>query len=88
MLDPGPCHTCPLATGIFVTPNGVHHTCKPENWQICDLLYRTSKAATEAERRHRGLLRGWALVRTTRTIARFVERSLARRTRRCRSTNN
>lgn len=28
MLDPGPCHTCPLATGILFTPTGLHHTCK------------------------------------------------------------
>lgn len=49
MLDPGPCHTCPLATGILFTPTGLHHTCKPEDWRFCNLLYRTSKSATQAE---------------------------------------
>lgn len=88
MLDPGPCHTCPLATGILVTPNGVHRTCNPEDWQLCNLLYRTSKTASGADRRHRSLRRGWAVMRKTGTLVRFFRRSLARRTRASRSKIN
>jgi hypothetical protein len=78
MLDPGPCHTCPLATGILFTPTGLHHTCKPEDWRLCNLLYRTSKGATQAEMRHRSLRRGWAAVRKTLTLVQLFRRSSAR----------
>lgn len=85
MLDSGPCHTCPLATGILLTPNGAHHACKPEDWSLCNLLYLTSKA-TQIEKRHRRFPSGWAIVRKTRTVVRLFRRSMARRA--SRSTNN
>jgi hypothetical protein len=78
MLDPGPCHTCPLATGLLATPSGVHHTCKPEDWRLCDLFYRASKARTEPEIRRRRFHRGRALVQKTRTVIQLFQRSSAR----------
>ncbi len=71
MLDPGPCQTCPLATGIFVTPNGVHHTCNPEDWAMCDLLYRTSQAVAAAEMRSRRSYAQWAACKTRRVVRLF-----------------
>ena len=78
MLDPGPCHSCPLATGILITPTGVHHTCKPEDWRICDLLYHSSKAATESDIRRRHFHRGRALVQKTRNVVQLFRRASAR----------
>ena len=78
MLDPGPCHTCPLATGILITPTGVHHTCKPEDWRLCDLLYHASKAVAEPEIRPRRFPHGGALARKTRTVVQLFRRAPAR----------
>ena len=78
MLDTGPCHTCPIAVGILVSPSGVHRTCKPEDWRLCGLLYQASKAATEPEVRRRRFHRGRALVQKTRTIVHLLQRSSAR----------
>jgi hypothetical protein len=75
MLDSGPCHACPLATGILATPTGVHRTCKPEHWQLCNLLYCASKAETEPETRRSRVYRGRNLVRKTRTVAQLFARS-------------
>ena len=75
MLDPGPCHSCPHATGILVTPTGVHRTCTPEDWRICDLLYHASKAAAQRESRRRRFYRGRVLVRKTRTIVQLFRRA-------------
>ncbi len=80
MLDPGPCQTCPRATGTLLTPTGVYHTCPPEEWRVCKALYRASKAtaATGLEMRRKSHRREWALVRKSRSITQLVRRLSAK----------
>ena len=40
--DLGPCYTCPSAIGILLTQTGLHRVCNPEEWQHCDVTFRTS----------------------------------------------
>lgn len=53
--DLGPCQTCPRATGVLAAPTGLYHTCPPDEWQVCNVLYRASMPAATDGRVHRTL---------------------------------
>ncbi len=77
MPDSGPCHACPRATGVLTAPTGLSHTCPPEEWRVCNVLYRWSKAGTAPgpKPRSRSYRRGWPLPRKARIAVRLFRRS-------------
>ena len=48
--DLGPCHACPRATGVMAAPTGPYHTCPPDEWRVCNVLYRANMPATTNSR--------------------------------------